>query len=78
MPNKSTVPKPTRHPLIWDDIAICRDHGVKCQIDMAVEEVLRSLREEIAGMPWTDTTPRWGDEITLDSILSAIDRRLEP
>ena len=42
--------EPTRHPLVWDEIAICRDHGVKCQIDMAIEEVLRSLREEVAGM----------------------------
>jgi hypothetical protein len=42
----------------------------------AAADALRALREEIEQMDWTDTQPRWGDDITLDSVLAAIDRRL--
>ena len=34
---------------------------------------MTTLRAEVEKLPWTDTTPRWGDDITLDDVLAIID-----
>lgn len=41
------MPEIVRHPLIWDEISVCRDHGIKCFIEEAADAAAAAERARI-------------------------------